>query len=99
MKDAIRIVSFADSSVFPENAAVAIKMDMVKPTPASRPAATICSQRIPWGSRAQPSFTATKLNAAIPSGLPTQRPSRMPRFTGAVGFVAVSYTHLRAHET
>ena len=51
-------------------AAELMKIDMVKPTPARKPAPTICVQLISDDIRAMPSFVASQTMPTIPSGLP-----------------------------
>ena len=55
-----------------------MKMDMVNPIPPRKPAPMICLHDTSPGNWDKPSLTAKTLNRAIPSGLPKNKPAKMP---------------------
>ena len=61
------------------NARVAIKMDMVKPMPANKPAPIICRQEVLAGSIPHLSCTVIKEAVNMPKGLPINKPAMMPQ--------------------
>src|SRR5690606_35028751 len=58
---------------------IAIKMDMVKPIPASSPTPIICFQLLPSGNELSLAFVHNKEVNKIPIGLPTNKPNDIPR--------------------
>lgn len=56
-----------------------IKIDIVNPIPPKKPAAMICFQSTSSGNSDKPILTAKKLNKAMPKGLPTSNPAKMPK--------------------
>jgi hypothetical protein len=80
--EATRIPTLASVSRLEESKArAAMKSDTVNPTPATAPTPTIWLHRAPSGNRASCSFTASQLNAVIPTNLPTINPVATPTNT------------------
>lgn len=75
-KMAILEILMAERSL---KASVAIKIDIVKPIPASRPAPIICCQELKFGSLPHLNFTVKKQLKNIPRGLPIKRPAIIPQ--------------------
>ena len=80
IREAIRIAIFEAFvvSIFPINARLAMKIDIVNPTPPRIPAPEICRQFKSDGKRHMPLATATKHRSVTPKGLPRIKPAMMP---------------------
>lgn len=65
------------------------KRHMVKPIPPSIPTMPTCRLVIPFGKVAKPSLTASRVKAAMPTGLPSSRPRPMP-YAGAKAAAAAA---------
>ena len=63
------------------NARVAIKIDMVKPMPANKPAPKRCRHEVWAGRVPHLSCTVIKEAANIPRGLPINKPAMMPQLS------------------
>ena len=62
----------------------AIKIDIVKPIPASNPKPKTCFQLALDGKEAIPDFTANQEKRVTPNGLPKAKPNIMPNPSGLV---------------
>ncbi len=88
--EAAKIPSFATSnSGCPAKARLAMKIDIVKPTPPITPTPKICRQPTLAGSDASPRLTASHDPQKMPMGFPTRRPNTIPSETGLVVAAAV----------
>src|SRR5262245_62427338 len=81
---ALRTPTLASSSCAPWKASVEIRMDTVKPTPATVPPPTTATQ--PTGGEIRPRLRRVTSHEAptMPIGLPTTYPNRIPRVIGEV---------------
>ena len=90
--EAVKIANFASetwSTSLKESRA--IKIDMVKPIPASMPKPKMCFQPAPVGKSAHFSFTASQLKKVTPIVYPTNKPKIMPRPRGETSPVSISF--------
>lgn len=60
-------------------AKIVTKMDIVNPIPPRKPAPIICFQDTSLGSCDNPILTANALNRKMPSGFPTNKPTKIPK--------------------
>ena len=80
IKEESRMMNFALLiTVTSSKAKRVTKMDIVKPIPPKNPTPNMDFQCKSLGSLQIPNFTTNKLNAKIPIGFPTIRPTTIPR--------------------
>src|SRR5690606_2830071 len=72
------------------NESIEIKIDIVKPIPASIPTPIICIQVLPSGNDAIPNLVHSHDVSNMPIGLPKNKPKNIPNPKGAVNPCTIS---------